>query len=592
MEENNNELNNTPVENDINNVEPVQSEVPSYEPQVPEAPSEPAPEIAPTYEPVPEVELPKKEEDASEEPKKSKKGLIVIIILLLLLIGGGVAGVILLGGNKKNDDDKKTITTKPKEVKSDYKLKGNDFEEFDLQFLRLENKKENIVYSPLSIKYALAMLNEGTEGDSKEQIKALIGEYKAKKYINSKNMSIANAFFIKTSVSKSIVESFKTTLKDKYDAEIITDDFKDPYALNSWVKNKTLNLIDKIIDKFDDEDIFYIVNALAIDMEWENTMLPKENFFQTNFRPYISYGHTDLSWGVRETVINGKFENNKEDVAIMEIASSINNYDPVKKAGGEAAYKKQIRDYYEKCYKENPVEAGEGYTVDIDKDVEEAYEAVTYATKKIDMSTDFLLYVDDSVKVFAKDLKKYDGTTLQYVGFMPVKENLESFLKTTSADTLNGYIKKLKSLKNENFEDGYATVIKGSIPKFKYDYELDLKKDLQTLGVKDIFDSSKAKLTKITTEKSFIAKSLHKANIEFTQYGIKASAVTAFGGAGNAYGGCHYIEKIPKKEIDITFNKPYLYVIRDKDTGEIWFTGQVYNPLNWKLDPDYSYYKN
>ena len=573
-------------------VEPTEVPQTGVSAEVQAEPVQQEPSIAPTYEPAPEAVIPPKDEEPVE-PKKSKKPQIIGIIVLILIIGAGVGLVFALGGSKKQDDNK-TITTKKKTVKSDYKLTGNDFEEFDLQFLRIENKKENVIYSPLSIKYALAMLNEGTEGDSKEQIKALIGDYKSKKYINSKNMSIANAFFIKSSIANSIVEDFKTTLKTKYDAEIITDDFKDPYKLNSWVKDKTLGLINKIIEKFDDEDIFYIVNALAIDMEWQNKFIQPAYIDNGNiqYTGMASYAHTDLSCYAKETVTAGKFEGNKEDVAVMDVVASFNNYDAVKKAGGEAAYKKKVKDYYDQCLKENPIESGEDFTFDVDKEVDEVYKEVTNAYGKEDMTTDFLFYVDDDIKVFAKDLKKYDGTTLQYVGFMPIKEDLQTYLKNTGAETLNGYIKKLKDLKKENFEDGYVTILRGDIPKFKYEYELDLETDLKTLGVKDIFDASKAKLTNITKEKAFIGKALHKANIEFTQYGIKAAAATAMGGAGNLNGPCYYVEKIPKKEIDITFNKPYLYVIRDKDTGEIWFTGQVYNPLAWKLDPDYHYYEN
>mgnify|MGYP003456866542 CR=1 FL=1 len=40
----------------------------------------------------------------------------------------------------------------------------------DLLFLKMENKKENKIYSPLSIKYALSMLKEGTNGESQKQI--------------------------------------------------------------------------------------------------------------------------------------------------------------------------------------------------------------------------------------------------------------------------------------------------------------------------------------------------------------------------------------------------------------------------------------
>ena len=32
------------------------------------------------------------------------------------------------------------------------------------------------------------------------------------------------------------------------------------------------------------------------------------------------------------------------------------------------------------------------------------------------------------------------------------------------------------------------------------------------------------------------------------------------------------------ERIDITFDKPFIYLIRDKNTGEVWFMGSVYEP--------------
>ena len=49
-----------------------------------------------------------------------------------------------------------------------------DVSEFELLFLKLENQKENKIYSPLSIKYALKMLEDGTNGETKEQIYKLL----------------------------------------------------------------------------------------------------------------------------------------------------------------------------------------------------------------------------------------------------------------------------------------------------------------------------------------------------------------------------------------------------------------------------------
>jgi serine protease inhibitor len=87
-------------------------------------------------------------------------------------------------------------------------MSGNGIEDFDFSFLQLENKKENIIYSPLSIKYALKMLEEGSAGNSKEQISNLIGNYITKKYINSPNMSIANALFIRNTFKKNINNNY------------------------------------------------------------------------------------------------------------------------------------------------------------------------------------------------------------------------------------------------------------------------------------------------------------------------------------------------------------------------------------------------
>ena len=52
------------------------------------------------------------------------------------------------------------------------------------------------------------------------------------------------------------------------------------------------------------------------------------------------------------------------------------------------------------------------------------------------------------------------------------------------------------------------------------------------------------------------------------------------GGFGSAAGGFDYLFDVPVVTIDLTFDKPYMYIIRDKDTGEVWFTGTVYNPAN------------
>ncbi len=76
----------------------------------------------------------------------------------------------------------------------------------------------------------------------------------------------------------------------------------------------------------------------------------------------------------------------------------------------------------------------------------------------------------------------------------------------------------------------------------------------------------------------FISKAIHKANIDFSNDGIKASAITAYGGLGDAWDCFDYLYDVPVNEIDLTFDKPYIFIIRNKNSGEVWFVGSVYEP--------------
>ena len=198
----------------------------------------------------------------------------------------------------------------------------------------------------------------------------------------------------------------------------------------------------------------------------------------------------------------------------------------------------------------------------------------------MDYSTDFSCYVNEDVKMFAKDLKEYDGTTLQYIGIMPINEELDQFIAHTESTDINNLISNLKELKRENFRDGYLTYIHGYIPKFNFEYELSLQEDLEKMGITDVFEQGKANLTNMTDDElAYINSAKHRANIEFSQDGIKAAATTMVGGRGGGEWYDYFFE-IPVEEIDITFDKPYMFLIRDKKTSETWFVGTVYEPMN------------
>lgn len=515
-----------------------------------------------------------------------KKRIIIITGLVVIILLTVIAYVLLILKYNNKNNKEKTINSTVK--KSKYTLTGNSLEDFDLYFMQLENEKINKIYSPLSIKYALAMLSVGAKGETRKQIESVIGDYEAKQYTNSSNLSLANAMFIKNDFKDSVKSDYIDTLKKNYNAEVVYDDFTTPDKVNTWVSEKTLKLINNLVSDISEYKLI-LINALAIDMDWNEKFLENKGM-------HVRYEHENFGWGGPESVLGNKF-NNKDISAGMEIDASLNNYDIVTKLGENS-----IRNTVGKAYREyinNPENAAEveellgsdrsdEHINQVINDYLEKYiSEINSNYKKVDVNTEFMLYVDDNVKAFAKDLKEYDGTTLQYIGIMPISEDLDSYIKNIDAKRINKIIGSLKELKLENFKDGVVTKIKGFIPKFKFEYNLDLLSDLKKLGINDVFDSEKSDLTHISDSKGlYIDAAIHKANIEFTQDGIKASAATFVGGRG-AGGGFDYKYDVPIEKIDLTFDRPYMFVIRDKQSGEVWFAGTVYEPTVWSEDADY-----
>ena len=569
----------------------------------------------------------------------NKKNFVMYVFVLIMLVGVVSLGLYAKEQNKKEDlktnnsniinkkQNTKNTTLKKKKIidndiklsSYDYTIQSNGLDDFDLYFLKQENKEVNKVYSPLSIKYALAMLKEGTDGESYKQIDKVIGNYNSKKYENSANMSLANGLFIKNSFKDNIKQDYINNLNNKYNAEVIYDDFASANNVNSWVSNKTFNLVNNLLtDKTVNNSNFILVNALAIDMEWVKKIQSEYGNYDINYAhettDYDSYEHTIydengkptnkkeiryrtyasrvtcLSWADYSTIV---FNNKLKNAKVSELAADVNRYD-IMSVIGEEKIRKTVKEAYDK-WLDDGNEPLKEYSYDpntrtsiereipIDEYLDNYIEEISKNYNQLTSSTDFSFYVDDSIKVFAKDLKEYNGTTLEYIGIMPIKEKLKDYIKNIDAKSINSIINNIKPLEMSSFKDGYITNIHGKIPLFKFEYDLDLMDDLKLIGITDAFDREKANLSRLTSDKNnYIENVKHKTNIEFSNDGIKSSAVLALAGGGASGGGFDYLYNIPIEEIDLTFDKPYMFIIRDKESKEVWFTGTVYEPIEYK----------
>ncbi len=526
-----------------------------------------------------------------EEKKKHKKGKIICIVLLILIILGGCVFAYF-----KFMPKEEKVKTKSKSVESKYRMEGNGLEKFDLEILKLENKDENIVYSPLSIKYTLAMLEKGAKGATKEQINQVIGDYKAKKYNNNKNMSFANAMFIRNVYKDNVKESYINNLSTEYNADIIFDEFKSPDRVNSWVNEKTLGLISNLLDDVSDSR-FLLVNALAIDMDWKqrlqmstaNSTTPNPELYQVKY-DHEKYEELITPIDSDDSYKSLNFNKKSKYAKAVEIGASINNYDIVKELGED-----NIRNTITKEYNDYVAKGGEciDSSLNTAQYVDKFISELNSNYHKLNTSTDFMIYNDNDVKAFAKDLKEYDGTTLQYIGIMPKYQDINNFIDSLDKKNLKNIINNLKTIENKNFAEGKVTKIEGYIPLFNFEKEIDLKKDLETLGIKDVFKQGTADLSNMISDKeTYIDTVSHKANIDFSNDGIKASAATVGGGLGAMNCGFEHLYDVPVEVIDMTFDNPYIFLIRDKNSGEVWFAGKVYQPTEKPCDANAKAYNN
>lgn len=179
----------------------------------------------------------------------------------------------------------------------------------------------------------------------------------------------------------------------------------------------------------------------------------------------------------------------------------------------------------------------------------------------------------DEATVFAQDLKEYNGTHLQYVAIMP--DDLNTYVANVTNEDINVLLEGLHEAKAQNSTYEYSLM--AYMPRFEIDGGIEnLLDDLRALGVEDAFDSTKANFSKMLSADNFaINAATHKTKFALSEEGIKAAAVTIVGGYGSGGGP----RPIPSSvSVVISINKPFMYLVRDVETGEIWFLGTVYEP--------------
>jgi serpin B len=151
----------------------------------------------------------------------------------------------------------------------------------------------------------------------------------------------------------------------------------------------------------------------------------------------------------------------------------------------------------------------------------------------------------------------YDGEELSMVILLPDSGQFEAFESSLSAEQVEAIIENL------DYREVALTM-----PKFEFDSEFSLSQALSALGMPVAFTTG-ADFSGMTGNRDlYIADVVHKAFVSVDEAGTEAAAATAV---------VMELTAIPDV-VEVTIDRPFIFFIRDIETGSILFVGRTLNP--------------
>jgi serpin B len=109
-----------------------------------------------------------------------------------------------------------------------------------------------------------------------------------------------------------------------------------------------------------------------------------------------------------------------------------------------------------------------------------------------------------------------------------------------------------------------------ALPKFDFHFKASVADLLKAMGMPTAFDPEAADFSGMSTEADlFISDVIHEAFIKVDEEGTEAAAATAV---------IMDLTSAPSEIVDLTIDRPFLFALYDRETGEILFMGRVLDP--------------
>jgi serpin B len=155
----------------------------------------------------------------------------------------------------------------------------------------------------------------------------------------------------------------------------------------------------------------------------------------------------------------------------------------------------------------------------------------------------------------------YGQSGLSMVLMVPPAGQFEAFENSLNAERVNAIVKPL----------GRWDVAL-TMPRFDFESSVDLGETLAAMGMPDAFSAQLADFSGMDGSlKLLISAVVHKAFVSVDEEGTEAAAATAV-----IVGETSAPE--PAEPVELIIDRPFIFLIRDYETGAILFLGRVLNP--------------
>jgi serpin B len=153
----------------------------------------------------------------------------------------------------------------------------------------------------------------------------------------------------------------------------------------------------------------------------------------------------------------------------------------------------------------------------------------------------------------------YDGQELSMVIFLPAAGQFQAFEEAINYKMISNILAQ----QNNNRQ------VALTMPKFEFESEFGLKETLMAMGMVEPFQDS-ADFSGMSSQSDLhIDDVVHKAFVSVDEAGTEAAAASAV---------IVGTTSMPPEPVAVTLDRPFIFLIRDIQTGTILFIGRVMNP--------------